>query len=556
MIAAIYARVSKKQDGKNAQEESDSPGRQTDDARQFIAAKGWRLDERHVYTDDGVSGGLFLTRPEFQRLMRDADAGAFEAVVFFDLDRFGRDGHQTMVALNTLEGLGVSVWDCSTGARIDLNSFETRLPTILKAEFAQQYREQVRKHTRAAMRKKAEQGFVTGGKLFGYDNVKVAKGQTTRTINEAEATVVRDIYERFASGDGLRTIASALNASASPSPRAQQGRPSGWSSSSVREVLARSAYRGEMIFGRTANAYGHEVKKAWPKSTREHAQITQPEDRWIRSTCHAIVTPDLAARVDKRRDHWRSRAVEAKQRGRAPQNASGKYLLSGGLLVCPTCGGHFEAFKSPWKPDGVYVCATRRRKPGVCTNTLALPMAATDETVLEMIEGEVLGTRYIEQLLSLVDKGDGENAARLAADRQRLEREMSNLLDLAASGVATETLAPKIREREHQIAKLDAQLRTPRPVPPDVEKLRLALSQRAEQWKSDLRAEPKVARLLLRRLVGPLTLWNAAEPSAEWIEWETSLTPALIEGLASIQVMASPTGFERLRQDITHRMAA
>jgi hypothetical protein len=35
-----------------------------------------------------------------------------------------------------------------------------------------------------------------------------------------------------------------------------------------------------------------------------------------------------------------------------------------------------------------------------------------------------------------------------------------------------------------------------------------------------LRAEPKVPRRLLRQLVEPLTLWDAAEPSAEWIEWE------------------------------------
>ena len=30
--------------------------------------------------------------------------------------------------------------------------------------------------------------------------------------------------------------------------------------------------------------------------------------------------------------------------------------------------------------------------------------------------------------------------------------------------------------------------------------------QRSEQWQANLRSEPKVARLLLRRLVGPLTL--------------------------------------------------
>jgi hypothetical protein len=43
-----------------------------------------------------------------------------------------------------------------------------------------------------------------------------------------------------------------------------------------------------------------------------------------------------------------------------------------------------------------------------------------------------------------------------------------------------------------------------------------SLEQRAEEWKADLRSEPKVARLLLRRLLGPLTLWDAAEPASEF----------------------------------------
>jgi hypothetical protein len=60
-----------------------------------------------------------------------------------------------------------------------------------------------------------------------------------------------------------------------------------------------------------------------------------------------IIEPDLAARVDARREQWQARATEAKARRRAPQNAGGKYLLSGGLLICPTCGDHFEQFRSP-----------------------------------------------------------------------------------------------------------------------------------------------------------------------------------------------------------------
>jgi len=483
---------------------------------------------------------LFLTRPAFQRLLRDAEAGAFHAVVFYDLDRFGRNARQTMLALNTLADLNVTIWDYSTGQAVDLDTFEGEIMTFMKARFAQQYRDQVRKHTRDAMRRKAEQGYVTGGKVFGYDNVRVAKGQTTREPNEAEAAVVRDIYTRFATGEGLRTIALALNRQGALSPRAQQGRPNGWSASSVKAVLERPIYRGTLVFGRTVSADARALKKMYPHSTREQGQIPTPEETWIRREVLAlrIIPADLAARVDARRESWRQRTVASKVNGRLKQRAHGKYLLSGGMLVCPTCHGHFEAFKSPWN-TGVYVCSTRRRKPGTCTNSLALPIADTDEAVLDIVEGEVLGTRFIEELLALVDRGAVDDTARLTADRDRLRGEVDRLVGSIASGVAPDTVAPAIRERETEIGKLDARLRTPRPTPPNIDTLRAALEQRAEQWRVDLRREPQIARLLLRRLVGPLVLF---EPKPTRVQWEAPAKPGLLEGLAPIQHVASPTG--------------
>lgn len=189
MKAALYARKSTEQHG--VADEAKSVGRQTEGARRFCAARQWEVAE--VYEDDGVSGALFANRAEFQRMMRDAAAGHFQVLVFYDLDRFGRDSEKTMAALYTLDNIGTEIYDYSTGQRIDLDSFETRLPTILKAEFAQQFREQIRKHTRAAMVRKAEQGHVTGGRTFGYDNVRIAKGHAELQINEPEAAVVRDI---------------------------------------------------------------------------------------------------------------------------------------------------------------------------------------------------------------------------------------------------------------------------------------------------------------------------------------------------------------------------
>ena len=562
--AAIYARKSDKQD--DVPDDAKSIGRQETGARAFIATKDWALDEAHIYKDDGVSGALFANRGEFSRMMRDAAAHAFEAIVFYDLDRFGRDGHKTMVALNDLADLGVSVWDFSTGVRVDLDSFEGRITANLKAEFAQQFRDQIRKHTRDAMHKKAEHGLVTGGLTFGYTN-EGPKGEKRWTVNEPEAAVVRRIYTMCADGYGAREIAKALNHAQMPKPRAQQGRADGWSVSTVRAVLTRPLYRGEIVYGRTAKAYNRELRDRYPDDPeRESGQIPKPEDTWFCSTQWEkqlrIVDPDVAASVDKKLAAKRERylASVAQNNKTAPHKAHGTYLLSGGMLLCPSCGGHFEGRKYPWKPSPktaeslppscrgghsghVYICSTRRRKPGVCNNTLALPIDATDDTVLDTIEGEVLGTRFIRELLALVDRGEVDHSEQLTADRDRLRAEVDRLVGSIAAGVPADTVAPAIRAREADMAKLEVQLRAPRRVPPDMARVKAALEQRAKQWKKDLRAEPRIARLVLRRLVGPLTLWDESK-RPDFVRFEAAPTLELLEGLAPTLLVASPTGFE------------
>ena len=66
-------------------------------------------------------------------------------------------------------------------------------------------------------------------------------------------------------------------------------------------------------------------------------------------------------------------------------------------------------------------------------------------------------------------------------------------------------------------------------------------------WKRDLRADPRVARLLLRKLVGPLELHDDSR-RPDWVEWvpfEAPVMPgALLDGL--VHLVASPTGLSKL----------
>ena len=67
MIAAIYARKSTDQNGVSEAEKSVT--RQIDHARAYAEGKGWTVDDRYIFTDDGICGAEFANRPGFLRLM-------------------------------------------------------------------------------------------------------------------------------------------------------------------------------------------------------------------------------------------------------------------------------------------------------------------------------------------------------------------------------------------------------------------------------------------------------------------------------------------------------
>ena len=98
--AAIYVRVSTKVQAK----EGFSLGMQLDRCRGMVAAKGWV--EAGTYADNGVSGTT-MSRPGMVDLLAACKAGELQAVVTYDLSRFGRTALGVLNAVYTLQSQGV-----------------------------------------------------------------------------------------------------------------------------------------------------------------------------------------------------------------------------------------------------------------------------------------------------------------------------------------------------------------------------------------------------------------------------------------------------------------
>lgn len=109
------------------------------------------------------------------------------------------------------------------------------------------YIKELAKKTHRGLEGHALQGLHTGGRCYGYDNVKDNDSVRCR-INEDEAAIVRRIFELAANGTSLKGIAKTLNHDAVPPPRKRaKKRDASWCHNAVREMLRNELYIGRLI---------------------------------------------------------------------------------------------------------------------------------------------------------------------------------------------------------------------------------------------------------------------------------------------------------------------
>jgi site-specific DNA recombinase len=106
MRVAVYARVST-----TRQAQAQTIEQQLDRLRAAVAERGWRLDEQHVYRDDGYSGAS-LGRPGLDRLRDHAALAELDLVVVTAPDRLARNYVHQVLLLDELarHGCQCSSW--------------------------------------------------------------------------------------------------------------------------------------------------------------------------------------------------------------------------------------------------------------------------------------------------------------------------------------------------------------------------------------------------------------------------------------------------------------
>src|SRR5213596_4423970 len=103
MRVAVYARVST-----TRQAQAQTIEQQLDRLRAAVAGRGWTLDERHVYRDDGYSGAS-LGRPGLDRLRDHAALADLDVALVTAPDRLARNYVHQVLLIEELAGHGCQV---------------------------------------------------------------------------------------------------------------------------------------------------------------------------------------------------------------------------------------------------------------------------------------------------------------------------------------------------------------------------------------------------------------------------------------------------------------
>ena len=155
--AALYARVSTSNKGQDV-------NLQLDELRQVAALRGWEI--AGVYHDDGISGSTD-SRPALDRMMADAQAGSFDLVAVWKLDRLGRSVQHVLSLLDQLATQGIEFVSLRD-AGLDTTTPAGRLFTAIIAAFSAFERDIIRERVIAGVRRAQ-----AAGKHCGRPRVKL-----------------------------------------------------------------------------------------------------------------------------------------------------------------------------------------------------------------------------------------------------------------------------------------------------------------------------------------------------------------------------------------------
>ena len=199
----------------------------------------WSVVDRYI--DDGVTGTQAKKRPEFMRMLNDAQSGKFDLIVTREVSRFARNTVECLEFTRQLKSLNVEVYFVHENIWTLDNSGEMIL-TIM-AMVAQEESRKMSERVKAGQAISRKNGVLYGnGNILGYDRVG-----DTYVINPEQAETVRLIYNLYESGMGMQAIRNELIRLRKKNARGTTE----WDVTRISRCLRNTVYKGVMAYNKS-----------------------------------------------------------------------------------------------------------------------------------------------------------------------------------------------------------------------------------------------------------------------------------------------------------------
>ena len=299
----------------------------------------------------------------------------------------------------------------------------------------------------------ARQGFYNGSKApFGYKTVATdisgSRGRKKKRleIDEAEAMIVRNIYDLYLNGHqgrtmGIKEIVKHLT------QRGQLMRGKPWSIQKMHDILSNRAYLGEHYFNVRDSKTGEK----------------RPPAEWIMVKSDPLVDLETFNRVAALRD--------ARSPKKTPPRLVSSPTLLTGLLKC-SCGHRLTAVTGKSGRYHYYKCSNRQSKGNHACDSRNLSMEKLDTLILDQMREKICQPERLNQLISELrkrtkDNKDGEQRKinTLNKQLQKTEQAQRNLYAAIENGLPFDEVLQKRAqelkaERESLLVELASVRRT------------------------------------------------------------------------------------------------
>ncbi len=300
-------------------------------------------------------------RPEFQRMVKDSAKGQFDMVIVWKLDRFARNRYDSANYKNILKKNGVRV--VSATESISEGAEGIILEAVLEG-FAEYYSVELAEKVTRGLTDNALKAMATGGITpLGY----YVDDEQHLQIDESKAPFVREIFQRYADGEMIKTIIADMNSRGVGLTVRMAKRP------------GKKAYVKPLAY----NSVRHML------TNRKYIGEYRYRDIVLQNVIPAIIDKELFEKVQRK--------VEKNARAPAAHKATIEYLLTT-KLFCGKCKAMMVAESGTSKSGRVYryyKCVNAKKK---ACDKKAVSKEWIENAVVKAVMEKIMDDDLMEQL--------------------------------------------------------------------------------------------------------------------------------------------------------------